>query len=97
MNKTELVEAIASAADLPKATVVRALDATISIITEALRKGDNVSLIGFGAFSVKDRAARTGRNPQTGEPIIIKAAKLPVFKAGKGLKDAVQGAITGEA
>lgn len=90
MNKYELTEAIASSANLTKAAAAQALDAVIDGITSALQRGDNVSLIGFGNFTVKDRAARIGRNPRTGEPIQIKAAKVPVFKAGKGLKDAVQ-------
>ena len=89
MNKSELIDAIASSADLPKAAAGRALDAVVEAVTEALKSGDSVSLVGFGVFSVKDRAARIGRNPQTGEPIQIKAAKIPNFKAGKSLKDAV--------
>lgn len=89
MNKSELIDAVASSADLPKAAAGRALDAVIDSITDALKEGDTVSLVGFGVFSVKERAARTGRNPQTGEPIEIKAAKVPSFKAGKALKDAV--------
>ena len=91
MNKSELIDAVASSADLPKAAAGRALDAVVDAITDALKDGDSVSLVGFGVFSVKDRAARTGRNPQTGEPIQIKAAKIPSFKAGKALKDAVNG------
>ena len=89
MNKAELVDAIADSADLSKASASRALDAVIGTITDTLKAGDQVSLVGFGTFTVKDRAARTGRNPQTGEPIEIKAAKVPGFKAGKALKDAV--------
>ncbi len=89
MNKSELIEAIAASADLPKAAAGRALDAVIDTIESTLKNGDPVTLVGFGTFSVKDRAARTGRNPQTGEPIQIKAAKIPGFKAGKSLKDAV--------
>lgn len=89
MNKSELIDAIAESADLPKAAAGRALDATVDAITAALKAGDSVSLVGFGTFSVKDRAARTGRNPQTGETINIAAAKVPGFKAGKALKDAV--------
>ena len=89
MNKSELIEAIAESADLPKAAAGRALDAVVDAITDALKKDDTVSLVGFGTFSVKERAARTGRNPQTGEPINIAAAKIPGFKAGKALKDAV--------
>ena len=89
MNKSELIDAIAAAADLSKADAGRALDATIEAITGALKKGDSVSLVGFGTFAVKQRAAREGRNPQTGKPINIAAAKIPGFKAGKALKDAV--------
>ncbi|GLQ32288.1 HU family DNA-binding protein [Litoribrevibacter albus] len=89
MNKSELIEAIAESADITKAEAGRALDATISAITGALQDGDQVALVGFGTFSVKERAARTGRNPQTGAPIEIAAAKIPGFKAGKALKDAV--------
>jgi len=89
VNKSELIDAIASAADLSKASAGRALDAAIEAITKELKKGGQVSLVGFGTYSVKKRAARTGRNPQTGETIKIKAAKVPSFKAGKALKDAV--------
>jgi len=89
VNKSELIDAIAASADIPKAAAGRALDATIDAITGALKNDDQVVLVGFGTFSVKDRAARTGRNPQTGEPIQIKAAKVPGFKPGKALKDAV--------
>ncbi|GAB1256978.1 HU family DNA-binding protein [Aurantivibrio plasticivorans] len=89
MNKSELIEAIAASADIPKAAAGRALDAMVDTVADALKKGDQVVLVGFGTFSVKDRAARTGRNPQTGEPIQIAAAKIPSFKAGKALKDAV--------
>lgn len=89
MNKSELIDAIAASTDLPKAAAGRALDAMIDSVSEALKEGDTVSLVGFGTFSVKERAARTGRNPQTGEAIEIKAAKVPGFKAGKALKDAV--------
>ncbi|MTI14634.1 HU family DNA-binding protein [Sansalvadorimonas verongulae] len=91
MNKSELVDAIAASADIPKASAGRALDAVIASITGALTSGDAVSLVGFGTFDVKDRAARTGRNPQTGQPIEIAASKVPSFKAGKSLKDAVNG------
>ena len=89
MNKSELIDAIASSADLPKAAAGRALDAVIESVSGALKEGDSVSLVGFGVFSVKDRAERTGRNPQTGAPITLPAAKIPSFKAGKALKDAV--------
>lgn len=89
MNKSELIDAIAASADIPKAAAGRALDAMIEAVGEALKSGDQVSLVGFGTFLVKERAARTGRNPQTGAPIEIAAAKVPGFKAGKALKDAV--------
>mgnify|MGYP001156089660 CR=1 FL=1 len=89
MNKSELIDAIAASADLSKASAGRALDAALDAITGALKDGDSVALVGFGTFSVKARAARTGRNPQTGNPIEIKAANVPGFKAGKALKDAV--------
>lgn len=89
MNKSELIDAIAAGSDISKAAAGRALDSMIGAITESLQKGESVSLVGFGTFGVKDRAARTGRNPQTGETIQIKAAKVPGFKAGKALKDAV--------
>ena len=91
MNKSELIDAIAAASDLSKAAAGRALDAMTDTITSALTEEDQVVLVGFGTFSVKDRAARTGRNPQTGEPIEIAAAKIPSFKPGKALKDAVNG------
>ena len=89
MNKSELIDAIAASADISKADAGRALDATLEAVTGALKKGDSVSLVGFGTFAVKERAAREGRNPQTGQTIQIKAAKVPGFKAGKELKDAV--------
>jgi len=89
VNKSELIDAIAASADLSKAAAGRALDAMVESITTALKNGDQVSLVGFGSFQVKDRAARTGRNPRTGEEIQIAAAKVPSFKAGKALKDAV--------
>ncbi|RTQ98722.1 MULTISPECIES: HU family DNA-binding protein [Halomonas] len=89
MNKSELIEAIAASADIPKAAASRALDAMVETVADSLKKGDSVSLVGFGTFTVKERAARTGRNPQTGEPIEISAAKVPSFKAGKALKDSV--------
>ena len=90
MNKSELIEKMADAADISKAAAARALDAMTDEIAIALKDGGTVSLIGFGTFSIKERAARTGRNPQTGDPIEIKASKTPSFKAGKALKDAVQ-------
>jgi DNA-binding protein HU-beta len=89
MNKTDLVDAIADSAGLSKADAGRALDALVDTVTSALKSGDAVSLVGFGTFSVRDRAARTGRNPRTGETIQIAASKNPAFKAGKALKDAV--------
>ena len=89
MNKSELISAIAENADLTKAAAGRALDATIDAVTESLKNGEPVTLIGFGTFEVRDRAARSGRNPRTGETIQIKAAKNPAFKAGKALKEAV--------
>ncbi|RDH90303.1 MAG: DNA-binding protein HU [endosymbiont of Seepiophila jonesi] len=89
MNKAELIDAMADAADISKAAAGRALDGMVDAVTGAMKSGDQVSLIGFGAFSVKARAARQGRNPQTGEAIQIKASNIPSFKAGKALKDAV--------
>ena len=89
MNKSELVDSIAEIADIPKTVAGRVLDATLGTITNTLKKEEQLVLVGFGTFSVKHRAARTGRNPQTGEPIQIAAAKIPSFKAGKALKDAV--------
>lgn len=90
MNKTELIEAMAADAGLSKADAQRALDAFIGSVSKALKDDGTVSLIGFGTFSVKKRAARTGRNPATGETIKIKASKTPSFKAGKGFKDAIK-------
>ncbi|BAO43660.1 MULTISPECIES: HU family DNA-binding protein [Thiolapillus] len=89
MNKKELAESMADAADISQAAAARALDGMIAAVTKALQEGDTVSIIGFGSFLVRDRAARTGRNPKTGEAIEIKASKSPAFKAGKALKDAV--------
>ena len=89
MNKSELVDAIAEGADISKASAGRALDSAIEAITSALSNGDQVSLVGFGTYSVKHRAARAGRNPQTGSEIQIAASNVPSFKAGKALKDAV--------
>ena len=89
MNKAELIDAVAEGADISKAAASRAVDTVLESITGALTKGDQVTLVGFGTFSVRDRAARVGRNPKTGEPINIAAAKAPGFKAGKALKDAV--------
>ena len=89
MNKADVVDRIADAAELSKADAGRALDAFVDEVTRALKKGDSVQLVGFGTFSVRERSARTGRNPQTGETINIKASKSPAFKAGKALKDAL--------
>ncbi|MDH3588429.1 MAG: HU family DNA-binding protein [Gammaproteobacteria bacterium] len=89
MNKGELIEAVAEAANLSKSDANDAVESVLECITKSLQKGDNVTLVGFGTFSVKRRAARTGRNPRTGEPLQIKASNAPGFKAGKGLKDAV--------
>lgn len=88
MNKSQLIEKIAESADISKASAGRALDSFIESVTGALKEGDSVALVGFGTFNVRDRAARTGRNPQTGATIEIAAAKVPSFKAGKALKDA---------
>lgn len=90
MNKSDLIAAMAEAADISKAAAGRALDSLTDKIAEELSKGGSVSVIGFGTFSVKERAARVGRNPQTGASLQIPASKTPVFKAGKALKDAVQ-------
>ncbi|HEK1084549.1 TPA: DNA-binding protein HU-beta [Proteus mirabilis] len=89
MNKTQLIDKISANADITKAAAGRVVDAMVASITESLQKGDDVALVGFGTFTVRDRAARTGRNPQTGKEIQIAAAKVPAFRAGKGLKDAV--------
>ena len=89
MNKTELVDAIAKSADLTKSDAGKALNAIIEAISGTLAKGDDVTLIGFGTFSVSERAARTGRNPSTGKEIKIAAKKVAKFSAGKGLKEAV--------
>lgn len=90
MNKTELIDAIAAAADLSKKDAKAALEATLDAISESLKKGDAVQLIGFGTFKVNERKARTGRNPSTGETIQIAASKVPAFVAGKSLKDLVK-------
>lgn len=89
MNKRELTDAVASAANLAKADASRAVDAVLGAISGALGQGDSVSLVGFGTFSVKHRAARQGRNPRTGETIQIAATSVPGFKAGRALRDAV--------
>ena len=89
MNKAEFVDAVADAAELSKIEAARAVDAMVASITKALKKGDTVTLVGFGTFAVRERSARTGRNPRTGDAIKIAASKNPAFKAGKALKDAV--------
>jgi len=89
VNKSELIDSIAQAADISKAAAERALDGTVAAITSSLKKGGMVTLVGFGTFYVGDRAARSGRNPRTGAAIEIKASKVPKFRAGKALKDAV--------
>lgn len=89
MNKSELVEAVAAATDSGKSSAAASVEAVLDSITSALRQGDKVALTGFGTFEVRNRAARTARNPQTGETIQVKASKAPAFKAGKALKDAV--------
>ena len=89
VNKTELIEHIAQNADISKAAAGRALDATIGAVKSTLKKGGTVALVGFGTFAVTKRAARKGRNPRTGAEIKIKAARIPRFRPGKGLKDAV--------
>nr|WP_205744025.1 nucleoid-associated protein HU-beta [Grimontia sedimenti] len=89
VNKSQLIDKIAENADLSKASAGRALDALIEAVSDSLKDGDQVALVGFGTFSVRERSARTGRNPQTGAEIKIAAAKVPGFKAGKALKDAV--------
>nr|WP_223281714.1 nucleoid-associated protein HU-beta [Xenorhabdus griffiniae] len=91
VNKSQLIDKIAADANLSKAAAGRVVDAFISSVSGALKKGDDVVLVGFGTFTVRERAARTGRNPQTGKEIKIAAAKVPAFRAGKGLKDAVNG------
>src|SRR5690606_2990336 len=90
MNKTELVNAVADSAELSKKDATKAVDAVFESVLEALKSGDKVQLIGFGNFEVRERAARKGRNPQTGEEIEIAASKVPAFKPGKALKDAVK-------
>lgn len=90
MNKAELVAAVAERSELTKKEAEKAVNAIISVITDALANNDKVQLVGFGTFEVRERAERKGRNPQTREEIIIPASKAPVFKAGKALKDAVQ-------
>ncbi len=89
MNKTELIEHIAAKSDISKAAATRVLASIIEAVKKTLKKGDTVTLVGFGTFSVSKRAARVGRNPRTGAALKIKAAKVPRFKPGKGLKDAL--------
>ncbi len=89
MNKSELIDAVANDADLTKAKAGDAVEAALGAIADALSSGDSVALVGFGTFSVRERGARTGRNPRTGESIEIAASRIPAFKAGKALKDAV--------
>ena len=89
MNKSELVDAVAKSADISKAAAERALNGAVAAIKSALKKGQTVTLVGFGSFYVGKRAARTGRNPRTGDPIKIKAARVPKFRAGKDLKTAL--------
>jgi DNA-binding protein HU-beta len=89
MNKAELIDAVAEAADISKSDAGKAVEAVTQTIADTLAKGDQVAVVGFGTFAVKHRAARAGRNPKTGETIQIKASNVPSFKAGKALKDAV--------
>jgi len=89
MNKSEFVDAVAESADIPKSTASKAVDAMVDVISRSLKQGQQVSLVGFGTFLTRQREARQGRNPRTGETIQIKASRVPSFKAGKGLKDAV--------
>jgi DNA-binding protein HU-beta len=89
MNKADVIDAVAASADISKASASRAVDAITDVVAKALKSGDSVTMVGFGTFSIRERAARAGRNPRTGETIQIKASKVPVFKPGKGLKDAV--------
>ncbi len=89
MNKSEFVDAVASKADLPKATAAKAVDAMLESVTDVLKEGDQLTLVGFGTFLVRRREARQGRNPRTGGTIEIAASNVPSFKAGKSLKDAV--------
>lgn len=89
MNKSELIAQVAEAADLQKKDATKAVEAVFSVISDALKNGEKVQLVGFGNFEVRERAARKGRNPQTGEEIEIAASKVPAFKPGKALKDVV--------
>ncbi len=90
MNKTQLVESVAKASGLSKAAAGKAIDATLAALTDALKGDEAVTLIGFGTFSVRERKARTGRDPRTGDTIQIKSSKVPVFKPGKALKDSIK-------
>lgn len=90
MNKSELINAIADHAELSKADAGRALDSFVAVLTKAMKKNDKITLVGFGTFAVRKRAARTGRNPKTGEPLKIAASKNPTFKAGKAFKDGIK-------
>jgi DNA-binding protein HU-beta len=90
MNKSELIEAVANSTGLSKVAAGKAVEAVIAAITDILKGGDQVTLVGFGSFSVRQRTDRPGRNPRTGKPIQIKAAKIPTFRPGKALKDALQ-------
>jgi DNA-binding protein HU-beta len=90
MNKSELIDAMADAADISKVSAGKALEGMLDTVMNALKEGDTVTLVGFGAFSVRERAARTGRNPRTGEPLQIAASKVPAFKPGKEFKDIVK-------
>ena len=89
MNKSELIDTVAQAAEISKSAAERAVDAMIGAVKSSLRKGEEVTLIGFGTFLAANRAARQGRNPRTGEPVAIPAARVPRFRAGKALKDAI--------
>ncbi len=89
MNKAELIDQMAAAADISKASAARALDGMLDAIVDSLKQAEPVSLVGFGTFTVKERPERQGRNPRTNEPMTIAAARVPGFKAGKGLKDAL--------
>ena len=91
MNKAEMITAVSIKGEMTKVAATQAIETVFAVIEEALSQGEKVQLVGFGTFSVKERAERTGRNPQTQEPITIPACKVPAFKAGKGLKDVVKG------
>jgi DNA-binding protein HU-beta len=89
MNKSELIDAVANAADMTKADATKAIDAFVNVVADTLKEGDQITLVGFGTFLVRHREARSGRNPRTGDTIQIAASNVPSFKAGKALKDAV--------